>query len=143
MRKSGLSVLTLVVLASGCYRATVDTGRVPSGQTVEKHWAHGWVYGLVPPSTVETAAKCPNGVAKVETQLSFANQLVGFLTGGIYTPMSIEVQCAAAGTSLSDAEVIALPAEASTAQLGRALNMAAERAVEMEEPVYVTFTAAE
>jgi hypothetical protein len=61
---------------------------------VEKSFASSWIYGLVPPSTVETAAKCPNGVAKVETQLSFVNQLVGALTLGIYTPMSIKVTCA-------------------------------------------------
>lgn len=30
----------------------------------------------------------------VETQLSFPNQLVSFLTGGIYTPMTITVTCA-------------------------------------------------
>jgi hypothetical protein len=37
-----------------------------------------------------------NGVAKVETQLSFVNQLVNLLTLGIYTPMEIRVVCAAA-----------------------------------------------
>jgi hypothetical protein len=30
----------------------------------------------------------------VETRLSFLNQLVGFLTLGIYTPMDIRVTCA-------------------------------------------------
>jgi hypothetical protein len=57
----------------------------------------GWILGLVPPSTVSTAAKCPAGPAKAETQLSFVNQLVSFLTLGIYTPMAIKVTCAAAG----------------------------------------------
>jgi hypothetical protein len=38
----------------------------------------------------------PQRGAKVETQLSFVNQLVSFLTLGIYTPMQIEVTCAAA-----------------------------------------------
>jgi Bor protein len=59
------------------------------------------VFGLVPPSTVETAAKCPNGVAKVETQLSFLNQLVSVLTLSIYTPMTIEVTCAS-GKGVAD-----------------------------------------
>lgn len=49
---------------------------------------------LLPPSMVSTAERCPNGVAKVETQQSFVNQLVGFLTLGIYTPMQIKVTCA-------------------------------------------------
>jgi len=49
---------------------------------------------LVPPSTVETQQKCPKGVSKVETQLSFPNMLVSFLTLSIYTPMDIKVTCA-------------------------------------------------
>jgi Bor protein len=49
----------------------------------------------VPPSTVSTAEKCPKGVAKVETQHTFLNQLVGALTLEIYTPMQIRVTCAA------------------------------------------------
>jgi len=93
--RTALAVLGLALLGTGCYHATVETGAPPSPETVEKGWASGWIYGLVPPSAVGTAQKCPNGVARVETQLSFANQLVGFLTFGIYTPMSIKVTCAA------------------------------------------------
>lgn len=88
------TVAAIVVVLSGCYHATIDTGAAPSAQTVEKKWASGWIYGLVPPSTVETTGKCPNGVAKVSTQLSFPNQLVSFLTWGIYTPMEIVATCA-------------------------------------------------
>lgn len=90
-------IISVVALCSsaGCYHATVDTGLAPSPVTVEKGWASGWIYGLVPPSNVETIAKCPNGASKVETQLSFANMLVNGLTFGIYTPMEIKVTCAA------------------------------------------------
>lgn len=94
MRK--LAALSLCVVAlTGCYHATIETGLAPSPQVVEKAWAHGWILGLVPPATVETQQKCgPKGVSKVETQLSFPNMLVGNLTGGIYTPMSVKVTCA-------------------------------------------------
>jgi hypothetical protein len=87
--------LVTAVLLAGCYHATVETGASPSAQTVRKSFASGWIYGLVPPSTVETEARCPNGVARVETRLSFVNQLVNILTLGIYTPMQIDVTCAA------------------------------------------------
>jgi hypothetical protein len=90
-----LAIAFALLLAAGCYHATVDTGLNPSPTTIEKPWAAGWIYGLVPPSTVETVQKCPNGAAKVETQVSFANQVVNFLTLGIYTPMEIKVTCAA------------------------------------------------
>lgn len=55
---------------------TIDTGLTPSTVVVEKAWASGWIYGLVPPSTLETKSKCPSGAAKVETQHSFLDTLV-------------------------------------------------------------------
>lgn len=93
-----IAATVTVFLFTACYHATIETGLTPSTQTVEKHWAAGWIYGLVPPSNVETMARCPNGVARVETQLSFTNQLVNMLTLGIYTPMDITVTCAATRT---------------------------------------------
>jgi hypothetical protein len=88
------AVLPILLLSAACYHATIETAATPSTVTIDKTWAASWVYGLVPPSTVETQQKCPNGVAKVSTQLSFANMLVGALTAGIYTPMEIIVTCA-------------------------------------------------
>jgi hypothetical protein len=94
-RTTRMAVLTLLLLgATGCYHATIETGASPSAQTVEKKWASGWIYGLVPPSTINTKEKCPNGVAKIETQQTFVNQVVGILTLGIYTPMDIRATCA-------------------------------------------------
>jgi hypothetical protein len=88
--------LMAVVLCAGCYHATVETGAAPSNVVIHKSFASGWILGLVPPSTIETQSRCPNGPAKVETQLSFVNQLVSFLTLSIYTPMEIKVTCAVA-----------------------------------------------
>lgn len=87
--------LGLVLLSGACYHATVETGLKPSETRIVNKWAMGFAWGLVPPPTVETAAKCPNGVAKVETQHSFLNSLVAGLTSGILAPMTIEVTCAA------------------------------------------------
>ncbi len=89
-----LVVAASLVLLTGCYHATVNTGLAPSPQTVEKPWAMSFVYGLIPPSTVETAARCPKGVAKVETRLSFLNLVVANLTLGVITPMEITITCA-------------------------------------------------
>jgi len=89
-----LPVVAITILLSGCYHATIETGVTPSTQTVENHWASSWIGGLVPPKTIETQQKCPRGVAKVDTKLSFVNMLVGFLTLSIYTPMDIVVTCA-------------------------------------------------
>jgi Bor protein len=94
--------VALLILLAGCYHATVETGATPSTVVIDKSFASAWIYGLVPPSTVSTAEKCPNGVAKVETQHTFVNQLVGFLTLGIYTPMQIRVTCAAPPSASAD-----------------------------------------
>jgi len=92
---SRLGFLALLLVGAGCYHATIETGATPSPMVVRNGFASSWIYGLVPPSTVSTASKCPDGVARVETQLSFVNGLVGVLTLGIYTPMEIMVTCAA------------------------------------------------
>jgi hypothetical protein len=97
-----LAPAALMVLA-GCYHATIETGATPSTVVIDQKFASAWVYGLVPPKIVSTAEKCPNGVSKVETQHSFVNQLVGFLTLGIYTPIQITVTCAALGSASSGA----------------------------------------
>ncbi len=129
-----IKIVAVVALffCAGCYHATVDTGLTPSTVKIEKHWASGWIYGLVPPSTVETAQKCTSGVAKVETQLSFANQLVNFLTFGIYTPMDITVTCAQGRTS-------SLPVIEAGANKVAALESAALMSQEKHTAVLVTY----
>ena len=82
-------------LSAGCYHATVVTGATPGSEKIEKDWAASWVGGLVAPETTEAQSKCPAGVAKVETEHSFLNSLVGIFTLAIYTPMSISVTCSA------------------------------------------------
>jgi hypothetical protein len=86
--------LVSIVALAGCYHATVETGATPSTVVIDKPFASSWIYGLVPPETMSTAQRCPNGPAKVETQHTFVNELVGILTLGIYTPMQIRVTCA-------------------------------------------------
>lgn len=99
-------MLILFVGLSGCYHATVTTGLEPSARVIDQPFATGWIYGLVPPSTVDAASECDNGVAQVETELSFVNQLVSFITFGIFTPMHIKVTCAAGSTmGAADVEV--------------------------------------
>ena len=105
MNRSLLSTAVLflgVAASTGCYHATVVTGATPSTEVVEKKWANSFLWGIVPPATVDAAAKCPNGLAKVETQHSFLNGLVAILTFGIYTPIQITATCAAKGAALGE-----------------------------------------
>ncbi len=135
LRAFGLAAAGLCLLPA-CYHATVETGLTPSTVTLEQPFASAWIYGLVPPKTVQAAEKCSSGVAKVETQQSFLNGLVGALTLGIYTPMNIKVTCAAGGTALRHATVVS-PAEPGAEALRGSLTTAARMAAALRNPVYV------
>ncbi len=134
-----LFMISWALAMMGCYAASIDTGRPPSTKKIEKKWASCWIYGLVPPATINTAADCPNGVAKVETQLSFLNQLVSGLTFGIYTPMQIVVTCAeeSRGSLIAPETHIEVAFNASTDEVRDAFNRAAREAVLSGAPVYV------
>ncbi len=135
------TLLATVVVLSGCYHATIETGLPPGNQTLEKPWASSWIYGLVPPQTVETASRCPNGVARVETQQSFVNGLVGLLTLGIYTPMTIMVTCAGSDTDMDEAErsQLMIKEGANLEEKQRAIRDAAELSAKEGQPVLIKF----
>ena len=141
MRRLLAILATPAVLLAGCYHATIVTGQPASSEVISQPWAQSWIAGLIPPNTVETASKCRNGVAKVETQHSFLNWLVGGITFGIFTPMQIDVTCA------SSSKVSAIPAGARTLavrddmnaqELARVIETAATISRSTHEAVYLT-----
>ena len=136
-----LSLVGVFPFALACYHATVDTGLKPSAQVVEKSFAAGWIFGLVPPNTVATASQCSHGAAKIETQLSFVNQLVAFLTLDIFTPMSIKVTCAEGGrASVSPtAPTIDVGADATPEQIRDAISRAVGLSLRANAPAYVEY----
>ena len=133
-----LLLVVFAVAASGCYHAMVVTGRTPGPIVIDQPFASGWVYGLVPPKTVDAAAGCPDGIAIVETELSFVNQLVGALTFGIYTPMHIRVTCAAEGSVSAETPQADIVVE-DHANVVDAFESAADEAVASGEAVVVQF----
>ncbi len=135
-----ISLLALCVAIGACHHATIETGLEPSRRTIHEPWANSWIAGLVPPSTVETAEKCPAGVARVETQRTFLNGLVGVLTLGIYTPMEIKVTCAAGGSGDVPAQTdVSIRDGASLEEVQQAFMKAADQAVDQRRPVFVQF----
>ena len=134
------TLLAVVVVLSGCYHATIETGLPPGNQTLEKPWASSWIYGLVPPQTVETASRCPNGVARVETQQSFVNGLVGLITFGIYTPMTIVVTCAGPDPmDDADQKAVSIRLDANIEEKQHAFHDAAMLAARHGVPVLLKF----
>lgn len=134
--KTVVMLLIGAFILTGCFNAKVTTDKNPSNKTIEKPWAHSFVFGLVPPSTVETAQQCPNGVSVVETKISFVNGLVGMLTFNLYTPMSIEVTCAAGNMSdLPNLQETEISKDADYATISQSLEEAATQSYLANEPV--------
>ena len=124
MRRIAVSFLCASAIGlSACYHAVIDTGRAVTGAPIVTAWAHSFIYGLVPPKVTETAKLCPGGVAKVETQQSFLNGLVGAITGGIYTPMQITVSCAGGRASIDGTQKLEVGAGDANAAMQHAVEM--------------------
>lgn len=143
MKAINLTLVTLftVLFVGGCYHAQITTGLEPSAHVYDEPFASAWVYGLVPPDMVRAQEECDNGVARVETRLSFVNMLVGNLTFGIYTPMHIRVTCAAsrADISLEGSNTLTVERTASEQIIQEAFMSAADQTVQSRKPVYVAF----
>lgn len=147
MKRTYLFLLLIAVLliAPGCYHAQVTTDKAPSSTVIDQPWAMSFVFGLVPPPVVETAQQCPNGLARVETRISFLNGLVAALSANIITPMHIRVTCAAGASARVmprpdvDFDGITIPRAATEDGISRAFNMAAMKAMQTNEPVAVRF----
>ena len=135
MRIRRAAAVVAAFALTGCYHAVIQTGRPESTDVISIKWANSFIFGLVPPPIVETASRCTNGVAKVETQHSFLNGLAAVVTFSLYTPMQIDVTCAARGTASADPVI--------KVQQGRTIEQALTEAVhlssEKETPVYVQF----
>ncbi len=140
-REFSLLLIPIVALAlSGCYSAQVTTDKQPSGEVIEKKWATGFVAGLATPGAkIDAAQQCSNGVAMVETQVSFLNQLATFVTFNLYSPMSVTVTCAAGGSmsSLMPAPEFMVPSEAEDAEAADVLQAAALKSAKTAEPIRV------
>jgi len=140
MTKSLILVLLISGLAlSGCYHAQITTGETPSAEVVDRPWASGWLFGLVPPSITNVAQDCTNGVARVDTKLSFVNMLASMITFSLYTPMHITVTCASASAELpADAQFLDLAADMDRNDaIQKSITDAAMLSRDNKAPVYI------
>lgn len=137
-RKVSTALALALVSSMACYHAVVLTGRSESSTVVEEQWAKGWVFGLVPPDPIDVSKQCAGGVAKVETQHSFLNMLVQFLTIDIFTPMDIKVTCAGPGMAPKTSMMVT-PSDQTPAAQREAFAQAVQQAKRSGEPVFVRY----
>lgn len=90
----GLVLATGMLAATGCYHSIIETGLTPGPVGYSDDWETAWLIGAVP-ARVDATRACRGPWARIETQQSFLNGLVTFLTLGIYAPHEVEVTCAA------------------------------------------------
>ena len=121
-------LLAAFLVLGGCYHARIITGQPESDVVYRKKWVSGFVNGLVIPDSIDVSSVCPHGVARVETRLSFMNQLVTILTSGFYSPMEVRVVCAA---PTGQAQVL------QGYDGNRLVEQAAQQAAESGAPVYI------
>lgn len=93
-------LMGLFLVLSGCMKTRIVTDQQPSNRTVDLPWAHGFVYGLVPPvnAPLETEGSCGSaGVAEVFFRQTFVQGIAQGLTGSLYSPQQFTATCAAGG----------------------------------------------
>ncbi len=134
-----LALLFIVFVFSGCYHAQVTTDQEPSAQVYEETMAHGFLFGLVPPSIVRAQDECPNGVARVETKISFINGLLSSITFGIYTPMHITVTCASESAEIltEQDKLYTINQDDTDEAISNMLSKATEESLKDNQPFYL------
>ena len=91
---SKLALVTVAALTLGaCYKVNYKTGLPPGGGTHSTKVAH-FLWGAAGGGDTDLGSKCPDGVAEVKEQKSFVDQLISGLTGFLYSPTSVTVECA-------------------------------------------------
>jgi hypothetical protein len=96
-KRMGLVPIGIVLLLTtgACYEHTFTVGGgAPHGQMIYDHWQNYWLDGLIGHTKVDLEEICPSGRATIVAKQTFLNGLVAGLTGGIYTPTTLQIQCA-------------------------------------------------
>jgi len=130
-----LALLVCAIGTSACFHAVIETGLPASGRVISKPWAHSFVYGLVPPAPIDASNVCRSGVSKVETQHSFVNGLVAMLTWSLYTPIKIDVTCAADRAGAKDDDAAAATNSATTTGTSTIIRFGRQAAKSEPAPV--------
>ncbi|HTP51039.1 MAG TPA: hypothetical protein VMK42_10100 [Anaeromyxobacteraceae bacterium] len=84
----------LLLLATGCFHVNYVTTKPQAPAPAYDGWHSDVVWGLVEVSDpVDVPKLCPNGFARIESQLTFVQGLVQYLTIGLYNPQNVTVTC--------------------------------------------------
>ena len=89
-----LLATALALLITGCAQQTFTVQNKPAASSTKGSSYHFFVSGIGQKKTVDAAKICGGAEnVKTETQQTFVNGLLGFITLGIYTPLEARVYC--------------------------------------------------
>ena len=93
--KKYYSLLRWPCLYRMCSTDVYCSKQTGGSSTKGNHHHHFFVSGIGQKKTVDAAKICggAENVVKTETQQTFVNGLLGFITLGIYTPLEARVYC--------------------------------------------------
>jgi hypothetical protein len=86
-------VLAILSMGSGCYAVRYRTD-LPGGGRVHTESASFFVGGLFGTKRINLENICPDGVSRWENKASALDVVLAYVTLGIYTPRTIEIECA-------------------------------------------------
>ena len=92
-----LSIMLMVALAtSACATHNIHYKNPTVAQSGETKSAKQsfFLWGLVGGKEIDLQQMCPNGVAGIDSKSSGVDAILHWVTGGLYSPMSVDVHCA-------------------------------------------------
>ena len=91
--KKIILMLAISLTFSSCYVHKAVVGEGSQKGLIEKETQHNFIYGLASGKTPDTQSMAKGEQDyDVQTSISFVDGLLNLLTGGIYTPSTVEVK---------------------------------------------------
>ncbi len=135
MRRAIATLFSVMSITSAAHAQ--DSTSMSARVTAAKQWAATFVYGVVPATVAQAAARCQDGLAKVRRGETPANTLVSIVTLGMFNPITILATCATA----NDKPAIDVPADATLDERRNALADAVDESLKTHHWVVVRYTA--
>jgi len=90
------TVVSVALLLGACstYKIGYRDATAGSGGSAHEVKQNFFLWGLAGGQEVELDRLCGGGVASIESQRSVVDGVLTVLTGGLYTPMTVQVRCA-------------------------------------------------
>ena len=104
--KTAMIMISLALATSACASHHIHYKNPQATQVAETKSAKQsfFLWGLVGGKEVDLQQMCPSGVAGIDSRTSGVDSIMAALTAGIYSPMSVEVHCAAGTVATGGAQ---------------------------------------